>query len=196
MTTEIKKTARTRATGTKSAKAQLEEASNEVHVEPTVEEKPVEVTTPVEKTPRVIQDTDKILVLNNCKGTYGYDSPNGYSFDLVGYGTTTTVPMEILRKMASGKHRSHLTRPWLIILDEDVVEELNLTRQYEQFYTPEEVDKLLANPQILRENFDAMTKAMQKVILSQVRQRIQAKEFNDYSVIAWLRDDIGLDITV
>lgn len=184
MTEEIKKTVRTRKPSTKNA--EVNEVKEELVKETVVEEVVQE---------RVLKDTDKILIMNNTTGQYGYHGTNGYAFDLAEYGQTIKIPFSELRLMASGKSRTHLTKAWIVILDEDVVEELNLTETYKHIYTPEQIDNLLRNPQALAEVFEKMVGAMQTVVVSHAKQLVKNGELHDLRVINTIKDIAKIDIT-
>lgn len=159
------------------------------------EEKVVkEVETKVE--PRVIQDTDKITVMNNTTGVYGYQSKNGFSFDLAAYGETIEIPFSELRIMKAGQDKIHLTDAWIIILDEDAVEALNLTSLYRNIYDDEQVDILLDNADAIRNNFPMMPKAMQTIIVARAMQKFKAKELHDFRVITAIKEVSGVDLTM
>lgn len=162
----------------------------------TVTEK--EVVKNVEKKvePRVIQDTDRITVMNNTTGVYGYQSKNGFSFDLAAYGETIEIPFGELRIMKAGQDKIHLTDAWIIILDEDVVEALNLTPLYRNIYDDEQVDILLNNSDAIRNNFPLMPKAMQTIIVARAMQKFKANELHDYRVITAIKEVSGVDLTM
>lgn len=185
MTEEIKKTTvRGRKPATKVDESEVASVTEKVKVEK---------ESVVEK--RQIQDTDRILVMNNTTGIYGYYGTNGYSFDLESYGQTITIPFAELRTMASGQHRKHLTEAWLVILDEDVIEELNLGKVYENIYTQSEVDELLKKPDVIKEVFPNMTKAMKTTFVTRARQLIKHEQLTDFRVIRAVEELSKVNIT-
>ena len=167
MTEEIKKTTvRGRKPATKVDESEVASVTEKVKVEK---------ESVVEK--RQIQDTDRILVMNNTTGIYGYYGTNGYSFDLESYGQTITIPFAELRTMASGQHRKHLTEAWLVILDEDVIEEL------------------LKKPDVIKEVFPNMTKAMKTTFVTRARQLIKHEQLTDFRVIRAVEELSKVNIT-
>jgi len=144
--------------------------------------------------PRIIQDTDKIEIMNNTTGLYGYISRNGYSFDLEEYGDVVRIPMSELRIMFTSQ-KAHLKKAWIIILDEDVVEEFNLTRDYQYIFTEEEVNNLLQHPDKIRDLFPKMATAMQTIIMSTAKRKVKAGQLYDLRVVQALKDVSGIDIT-
>lgn len=157
--------------------------------------KETEAPTTPEK--RELLDTDKITIMNVTKGMYGYDDGRGFTIDLDEYGDTVEVTMADLRRMkASSAGKKHLNKPWIMILDNDVVEEFNLTKVYELFYTPERAKQLLRNSEMFIETFPKMTNAMQRMFLSLIRQGVLNNEYHDYRVIKWIKEETGTDVTV
>lgn len=181
MTEEIKKTVRTRKPTVKATE------TSETKVETKVEKEVV-----VEK--HKIKDDDRILVMNNTTGMYGYYGAT-HSFDLESYGQTTTVPFSELRTMATGKHRKHLTEAWLIILDEDVVEELNLGHLYKNIYTSSEIDELLKDTSLIEEAFPKMTKLMKTIFVTHARELVASDQLRDFPVIRTIEELAKVSIT-
>lgn len=167
-------------------------ATEEAVVETAVKEVVEVVETKPE--PRVIQDTDRITVMNNTTGVYGYHGKNGFSFDLAAYGETIDIPFSELRIIKAGQDKIHIMDAWIIILDEDAVDQLNLTALYRNIYDDEQVDILLENSEAIRNAFPTMPKAMQTTIVARAMQKFKAQELNDYRVITAIKEVSGVDL--
>jgi len=154
----------------------------------------VEDGTPSEPAERVLKDTDKVTVMNNTTGRYGYDGKNGYSIDFDEYGDTFDIPLGELKQIMASKHKKHLKEAWIIVLDEEAVEALNLTREYKYVYTEEQVEGLLATPHKIEEVFPKMSSAMQMVIISTAKRKVANGEMNDLRVVTAIKNVAGIDI--
>lgn len=180
MTETKPRTARTRKTNTE-----------EVETTETVVEATSKVETPQ---PRKLQDTDRIEIMNNTTGIYGYVSRNGYSFELEEYGDTISIPLSELRILFSSQ-KKHLKKAWIIILDEDVVDEFNLTRDYEYIFTEEEVDGLLSHPDKINDVLPKMTNAMQTIVIARAKSKFKANELYDFRIVQAIQNVTGINIT-
>lgn len=177
---------------TTSTRGRAKKTEETVETLETTEEVKTEVVK--EEKVRVLQDTDKVTVMNNTTGRYGYEGKNGYSIDFEEYGDTFDIPLGELKQIMASKHKKHLKEAWIIVLDEDAVEALNLTREYKYVYTEEQVEGLLANPHKIEEVFPKMSSAMQMVILNTAKNKAKNGEMNDLRVVTALKNIAGIDI--
>jgi len=143
---------------------------------------------------RILKDTDEVTVMNNTTGRYGYRSLNGFAFDLDEYGQTISIPLKELRVMASGKARAHLTNAWIIILDDEAVNALNLTNLYKNIYTEDQVMELLKKPEHLPDVFVKMPEAMQLTVLQTAKRVVKNGELRDLRVVQIIKDIADVDI--
>lgn len=112
-----------------------------------------------------------IPVMNNTTGTLIYISKKtGAEWKMQGYGAVDEMELGELITMKSA-HPKFLNQPWLIILDDEVVEYLGLTKLYENVLKPEELDEFFDLP--IDEMESIMKKApmgMKQLIASKAKQ--------------------------
>lgn len=149
----------------------------------------------VEEVKYEIKDTDKIAVMNNTTGKYAYHGDNGYSFTLEEYGDVAHVPFEKLRHIMASK-KAHVTKGYIMILNEDAVDELNQNKLYENMYTPEEVDELLEDATLLLAKYPKMPDIMKETVIYRARQKSKLGEIESMSIVKAIRELAKVDINV
>lgn len=142
-----------------------------------------------------LKDTDKIPVMNNTTGRYAYHGENGYSFTLEEYGDIAYVPFEKLRHISASK-KAHITKGFILILDERVIAELNQTPLYEYMFTPEQVEDLLNDVDELIQKYPKMPDIMKETVIYVARQKAKKGEIEKMSLVKAIRDLAKVDITV
>ena len=145
-------------------------------------------------TEKNLNDSDKIAVMNNTTGRYAYRSKSGYAFDLEEYGDIAYVPFSELRTMYSSQKR-HILEAFIIILNEDVIDELNLNKEYKTILTTSQVEELLTNSEAVKEALPKMIRTMQEVILVIAKRKYKNDELTDTRVIKAIKEATNVDIT-
>ena len=148
----------------------------------------------VKQEKRQLKDTDKITVMNNTTGRYGYIGKSGYSFQLEEYGDIDEIPFSELRTMSASKQKRHITDALIIILDEDAVRELNYTKLYENIFDAEGIEKLLAYPDKLCNTLPKMPKFMMETLITIAKQKYKDRQLNNLKVIDAIKNTIGVNI--
>lgn len=171
-------------------KTTIEKVVEAENIEPIVDDV-VEVKL-VEKQP--LSDTDKVTVMNNCMGRYGYRGNSGYAFQLEEYGDTANIPFGELRAMSASKHKTHITNAYIVILNEDAVEELNYTKLYENILDSNGVEKILSHPDKIKETLVKMPKNMRETVVSIAKKKLQNGELTDLRVVNAIKESVNVDI--
>lgn len=172
--------------------------ANTVKPVETVEE--IEVVEEVIEQPkkRELKDDTKVLVMNNTMGVYGYRNGNR-RLNLAEYGSTGKLPFEEIEIMYSSPMTSrHIQDAFIIILDDDVVEELNLGHLYKNILDPKGVDELFKNPNRLQEVLPKMPKIMQETVVIQARRRFNSEDsfekLTDIRIAQVIKNELNIDI--
>jgi hypothetical protein len=124
---------------------------------------------------------DKVEVMNNTTGRYGYIGRSGYSFELEDYGDIAEVPFGELQSMRSGSQKRHLEDAFIVVLDEDAIAELNYTKLYENVLDASGVEQILTDLERLEEVLPKMPLVMKETFIT-----IAKRKFNE--------DDISLKV--
>lgn len=132
---KAKSTARKKTTAAKPA------------AKPTAVEKPVVVEIKSEpEEPRSYESTDMISCKSVTNGLLRYiGKKTGDLYEWSGYGDITNVAYGDLLSLKAGKS-GFLYKPWFVIVDEDAIEQLNLTDLYATFADYEDIDEFLELP--------------------------------------------------
>lgn len=188
------KTTRTRNTRakTKVEQALVEQVDTQVVDQATEEKtKPTKIEA---TTKQSIKESDKIAVMNNTTGRYGYIGRSGYSFELEEYGDIAYVPFSELREMLASRQKVHVTSAFIVILDNDAIEELNLQKLYETILDDNGVEKLLAEPHKIKDILPNMPKIMRETVISIARRKLKSDQLNDLRVVKAIKDSVDIDI--
>lgn len=160
----------------------------------------VEDTTVVVETPkkRELTDATKVSIMNNTMGVYGYRNGN-VVLNLSEYGDTGKLTFEEIQRMYSNSTtKRHIQEAFVIILDEDVVEELNLKNIYQNVLQPKGVDELFRNVDRLQEVLPKMPKIMQETVVIQARRRFKSEDqferLTDIRIAQVIENELGISI--
>lgn len=183
--TEQKTTTRGRKTAPKSVEPKVDKL--EEVVEAKVEKTPVKAKAQLSK-------DDKIPVMNNTTGRYGYSGRSGYSFELEEYGDITDIPFGELQAMRSGSQKRHLEDAFIIILDEDAVVELNYTKLYESVLDESGVEELLTDAKKLENVITKMPLVMRETVVSIAKKKYKDGSLFNLHVIKAIEKNLNVKI--
>lgn len=188
------KTTRARSTRakTKVETAPVEQVDTQV-VDQTTEEK-TKPTKIEATTKQSIKESDKIAVMNNTTGRYGYIGRSGYSFELEEYGDIAYVPFSELREMLASRQKVHVTSAFIVILDTDAIEELNLQKLYETILDDNGVENLLTQPHKVKDILPKMPKIMRETVISIARRKFKSRELTNLAIADAIKDSVKIDI--
>jgi hypothetical protein len=128
------------------------------------------------------QQLDKnmlVTVANFTTGGLTYVNPRtGMQWRWVGFGATDDIELSELITIKSSQPK-FLTEPWMLVLNDDVVEVLGLSKMYENIIKPDEFDRIYALPidQLETILVNAPT-GMKQVIALKAKQMIANGEFD------------------
>ena len=190
------KTTRTRNTRTK---AKIESAPVEVvNVDVTVAEDVVtetkNPTTKIETVKDELKDTDKIIVMNNTTGRYGYTGRSGYSFELEEYGDTARIPFGELREMIASRQKVHITKAFIVIMNDDAIEELNLGKLYQTILDDQGVENLLTDDNKIKELLPEMPPTMRETVVAIARKKYKNGQLTNLKVINAIKESTNINI--
>lgn len=191
MTEQKTTTTRKRTTRTKVQPVETIESTNNEEV---IVEQP-KVETPKK---RELTDSTKVSVMNNTMGVYGYRNGN-VVLNLSEYGDTGKLSFEEIQRMYSNATtKRHIQDAFIIVLDDDVVEELNLHNVYKNVLQPNGVNELFRNPDRLQEVLPKMPKIMQETVVIQARRRFKSEDqfdrLTDIRIAQVITNELGIDI--
>jgi hypothetical protein len=164
--------------------------SDEVVVTPTTE-------APVRKTKTELDRNMLVTVMNNTHGIFTYTSKKtGATWRLEGYGTTDEMELGELHSMKASAGRI-LNEPWLIVLDDDVVDYLGLTSVYKNVMRPEEVERFFnLSTEKMEEILKKAPSGVKTLIVAKAQDMITKGELDSMAKKALLEKMFNLDLEV
>lgn len=164
---------------------------DEVVEEETVEK---EVIKPKKEKVRLDRD-DYVEIMNNTSGKYGYIGRSGFAVSMSNYGDVVEIPFGELQRMKA-EQATHINNAYIIILNEDAVEQLYLTNLYDNIFTRDEVEYLLSNPDALVNALPKMPASMKETVGSIAIQRLKDGQIYDMRIKKAIEDGLGVTIEV
>jgi hypothetical protein len=152
-----------------------------------------EIVKETPKKKRVIGRDELIPIMNNTNGTVIYTSKtSGQEWVFNSYGQTDDIEMGELIKMKNA-HPRYLNEPWIIILDEDAVQQLGLSNLYENVMKPEELDNFFKLPvDKFNEILNNTPSGMKQLIVSKAMKGIKDGSFDSMSKIKAIEESYGI----
>lgn len=144
--------------------------------------------------PKGLNDDTKVLVMNNTTGRYGYIGTSGFVFGLDAYGDSDYITYGELRRMLMGRSKRHIQEAFIIILDEEVVKELGLTKLYENVVDEEGMARLLSSPEALAKALPNMPKIMKETTITRAKFGFKNGEIYDNRIARVIKDVTGIEV--
>jgi hypothetical protein len=145
---------------------------------------------------RNVDRDEYVDVMSNTTGKLFYSSRTGAEFVFTEYGQTDQIQVSELINM-NNKNPRYLKEPWLIIMDEDVVQFLGLSKVYENIIMPEEFETFFNRPVEEIEAFIRKApKGMTQLIVSMAQTKVQDGTLDSMRVVKLINDIFGTDLTI
>lgn len=137
-----------------------------------------------------------VPVMNNTTSRVIYQSrKTGAEFVWTEYGQVDEIELQELVQMRN-VHPRYLRDPWLIVLDEEVVQYLGLGDLYENIMTPDELEGFLNLPvDKFEDAVQQMPYGMKQLVISTVMERLQNGTFDSMSKVRFLEKTYGIELT-
>ena len=188
------KTARSRNSRSKTKNENTPTEVTNVDVTEEVATETKVTPTKVEVTKEELKDTDKITVMNNTTGRYGYTGRSGYSFELEEYGDTARIPFSELREMVASRQKVHITKAFIVILNDEAIEELNLNKLYQTILDDEGVESLLKDATKIKELLPVMPPIMRETAITIARNKYKNGQLTDLTIINAIKESTNINI--
>lgn len=180
----------------KKLMAQIEEQNKVMaELQRKVEEKPTYVIPQNNNEDKL--GTKKIKVVNLMHNELNISTePNGQGrvFNFEKYGDTRLIRFDELSDIVA-TYPNTMENGFAYICNQDAVEALGLTEEYEKIYTKEMMDRI----PYLREETDVelfigMNKSLQESTANEIARLINANERMDYNYLRRIKEECGIDI--
>ena len=149
------------------------------------------------KTRKVRKSLDEnmlVPVRSNVSGKLIYKSPTGVDIRLSNIGDEDVITLRDLRSLISSK-RSYIEKGWLLILDEEVVDYLNVARVQKNVVDAEDVDHILQlSPDKIQEVIKEANTNTKSLLFSFAQKRFLDGSLSDYHVIKAIEEGLNLSL--
>jgi hypothetical protein len=144
-----------------------------------------------------IEKDRQVAIMNVTNGSLLYRSmKTGAEYRFEKYGDVEYIELSELLSMRSSK-RIYLDEPLLLILDEEIVEHLNLTKQYEKFSKFSDIDKLFDLPNIqFKELVENSPIGFAHLIVSKAREKMVNGELDSVQKVKVIEDFYKIELEV
>jgi len=176
---------------TTTTRAKKEEVKVETPVQEVVEQVVVAEVTEPERV--ILRDDDLIPVMNNTTGRYGYIGRDGYAFELEEYGDIIEIPFKVLKTMNVSAKR-HIHDAFIVILDEDAVDQLHLGKLYSNVLDEFGLDEVLNNPNQLSNILVKMPETMKETLIVKAKEKLANGELNNLQIVKVIKDVAKYDL--
>ncbi len=185
-----------------SLKAELEAKIREEIMEKILSEQKSlqekETTEVVDKKPKRKVDIDRfeqIPVMNTTNGTLIYKSrKTGATYIWSDYGSIEYLEFQELISMRSGD-KAFLNEPYVIVLDDDAVDYLGLTKMYETLNKLENIEDIFSlRLEEFKDVIEKAPKGLIHTIVTKARQMHQEGTLDSISKVKYLNEKFNTDI--
>jgi len=136
---------------------------------------------------------DLITIMNFTAGTVFYQNPRTQQeWKMVGFGETEQIAFDELITMKSSQPKL-LKEPYIIVMDDDAVEQLSLKDTYKKILRPDEIDKFYNKMSFAQmEKFiDNATESMRELLVNLTLERIRNKEFDSLAKVQLIESKLN-----
>lgn len=174
----------------------LEQARKEVEAEVKAElEEKAEISVP--RSPKKIEvDLDAMIpVMNITSGTLIYiNKKTGAEWVWDEYGVIDYMEYRELLGMRSGDKR-FLNEPFILVMDDEAVEKLGLTKMYDNMKSPDQIDEIFNLSQAAFENVvENSPKGIKHLIATRARKLYEMGELDSARKIKYINERFQTDI--
>jgi hypothetical protein len=154
-----------------------------------------EVKEEPKKEKRVVNRDDLVTIMNTTTGRVLYTSKKtGAEWSFSDYGDTDEIEVSELITMRNA-HPRYLKEPWLLILDDDVVDYLGLTPLYENVLNPDELDEFFKLPEEqMKAIIEKAPRGIRQLIVSVANRKIANKSFDSLSKIQLIEETFKIEL--
>lgn len=158
----------------------------------------VTATTPAPPKRRKIDKDEEVVCRSVVSGELIYTSRRtNMTVEWDEYGTIQYLTVEELMTMKS-QQKSFLTRPWIIIEDDAVVDHLGLRPIYESIVPLENLEEYLTTTDFTKLKLDIQKapRGIKELITDKAREMIANEKLNDIRLIRILNQELNIDLNL
>lgn len=144
-----------------------------------------------------LDKNELIPVMNITNGTLVYTSrKTGLSVKFEKYGDVEYLEVGELLTMRSGQKR-FIDEPWILIMDDEVVEYLGLDKMYKKLVSPQNVDQIFSfDAETFKEIVDNAPIGYAQLIISRAKAKLKDGSLDSVAKIKVLEDKFKVELAV
>lgn len=144
-----------------------------------------------------LDKNELIPVMNITNGPLLYTSlKTGMSVKFEQYGDVEYLEVGELLTMRSSQKR-YLEEPWMLIMDEEIVNYLGLDKLYQKLISPQNVDKIFTFDQpTFQEVIENAPMGYNQLIISRAKQRLKDGSLDSLAKIKILEEKFNIQLVV
>lgn len=141
-------------------------------------------------TPSKFKETDEIPVMSGVSNRYEHVGRQGRRFIFSQFGQTDKMPYSEIMAINSSNRRV-LTDAWLIVLNEELIQELGLIEEYKHLLSPKQIDQLFSSSVSFEQFtniFELVPEAIKVSILDKSKALYTNKQLGNAYIVNYLED--------
>jgi hypothetical protein len=144
-----------------------------------------------------LDKNELIPVMNITNGTLVYTSrKTGLSVKFEKYGDVEYLEIGELLTMRSGQKR-YLDEPWILIMDDEVVQYLGLDKMYKKLVSPQNVDQIFSfDLETYKEVVENAPIGYAQLIISRAKERLKDGSLDSMAKIKVLEEKFKVELVV
>lgn len=175
----------------------LEDLAKKVDMLLDAKESPVEAPVTITKAKKLVKEViprERLVnVMSGVQGTLLYKSDTGERYVFYNYGDTDLITYGELLRMRT-RQRKFLDKNWIIILDEDVIEDFKLKDQYSNILIPEDVDSIFSSEASLSDFYDKANESTKEALVGFAISRYKNGELTNLNVAKFFEVKYGVSL--
>lgn len=153
--------------------------------------KPVEKVVVAEE--RKVKREDTCLIMcGTTGGVYYQSATTGQTWEFSAFGQTDEITVAELTKIRNS-HARFFNENWFIILDDEVVKYLGLTKLYENMMKPEDIEAFFdLSVEEIEKTIDKLPTGLKVVLSDMAKQKYQDGTLNNITKIRLIQDKLNV----
>ena len=141
-------------------------------------------------------DSDTVLVRNGTQGILHFrGGKTGFIYTFNKFGDELEVEFGDLKTRKSGNGIKFFSNNWLLIDDEDVLEQLNIKQFYDKSLSYDDFENIFTlSADVIQGTIDKLNESQKTIVTCLAVEKFKNREITDITVIDALEDALGQEL--